>query len=124
MQDTTKTETELVRPAGNFRWQEVDVLVIDDEHENEFESFDAIVEAIFELSDGMFSDIPKYADISKVELIETTDKSIISGRMHYDEFILVHYTWDAIVDDNDELIPQTAEIRWNRKTHYVGSLTK
>ena len=122
MQEDIKAVTELSRPIGDFRWQDVDVLVIDDSSENEFESVDAIVEAIH-VNSGLFDYLSNADNIEKVELIETETR-YATGGVDYDEYLLVTYTWLNDYDDEGNLILHTEEIRWNRKTHYVGSLTK
>jgi hypothetical protein len=114
--------TEVTRPSGRFTWREVEVCEIQDysEHATEFDSVEAIIEAIYTAPE-LFSDLSKNDNIVKVELVETetTQHSSFSA----DKFLLVTYYWEHDEDEDGKQLFRTAEIRWEQKSRYIGTLT-
>jgi hypothetical protein len=110
------------RPTERFTYKRVEVYVVDDIYETEFDSRGAMIEALFVAGSDAFGELPSGADILKVERVSVYGDSTFAVNVLQDEYLLVHYDWDAILDDNGYRIPQKMEVHWNLKTHYIGTL--
>ena len=120
--------TEVSRPAGNFWWKETEVLVINTYGtEHEFDSVEAIVEAIFTNSE--LFEFANADEILKVEEVTEYRIDNLGHRSAWDYALRVTWTYgDNVIDEDDnetdELNTQQTYIQWKTKNIYIGSVDK
>ena len=120
--------TEVSRPTGDFWWKKTRVLVINTYGtEHEFDSVEAIVEAIFTNSE--LFEFANADEILKVEEVTEYRIDNLGQRSAWDYALRVTWTYgERVLDENDnetdELITQQTYIQYESKSIYIGSVDK